>query len=117
MAASPSYRPSFWEITLLATLMFGGGFLRFFHPGVLSIDGDNSFHALAAKAILETGRPEMSELVRENEQGVYVEDPLQSVNVGEAGRSTLAVVIAGRQCGEWRLRGASQPYSRTRPSH
>lgn len=47
------------ELALLSLFFLAGGFLRFSHLGALPIDGDNSFHALAAKAILETGRPEM----------------------------------------------------------
>jgi len=45
-------------IILLIIIIFGG-FLRFYRLGALPVDGDNAFHFLSAKAILETGFPLM----------------------------------------------------------
>ncbi len=44
---------------ILMTIVLIGGLLRFYRLGALPFDGDNSYHALAAKAILESGKPEM----------------------------------------------------------
>jgi 4-amino-4-deoxy-L-arabinose transferase-like glycosyltransferase len=42
-----------------ALAWLAGGFLRLYNLGTLPIDGDNSYHALAARAILEEGIPLM----------------------------------------------------------
>lgn len=47
------------SLVLLILIVILGGFLRFYHLGNLPIEGDNSFHALAAKGILEYGVPKM----------------------------------------------------------
>lgn len=43
----------------IALLLSLGGFLRFYNLGALPLDGDNSFHALSAMAINNTGKPLM----------------------------------------------------------
>jgi 4-amino-4-deoxy-L-arabinose transferase-like glycosyltransferase len=47
------------SLILLIIIVLLGGFLRFYRLGRLPIEGDNSFHALAAKGILEYGVPKM----------------------------------------------------------
>ena len=47
------------SLLIIIMITFIGAFLRFYHLGSLPIDGDNSFHALAAKSISETGMPLM----------------------------------------------------------
>jgi 4-amino-4-deoxy-L-arabinose transferase-like glycosyltransferase len=47
------------KIIILFIIVLIGGFMRLYRLGDLPIDGDNSYHALAATAILKTGLPIM----------------------------------------------------------
>jgi 4-amino-4-deoxy-L-arabinose transferase-like glycosyltransferase len=47
------------KFLIIFAIVLIGAFLRFYRLGDLPIEGDNSFHAIAVRSILESGLPEM----------------------------------------------------------